>query len=34
MESGVEDLVIVTGSMEAGSGSMNMSIEDKTILED
>ena len=34
VESGVEDLVIVTGSMEAGSGSMNMSIEDKTILED
>ncbi|MDO4601437.1 MAG: hypothetical protein Q4B37_04130 [Eubacteriales bacterium] len=33
VESGVEDLVIVTGSMEAGSGSMSMSIEDTTILE-
>lgn len=32
VESGVEDLVIVTGSMEAGSGSMNTTIEDNTIL--
>lgn len=32
VESGVEDLVIVTGNMEAGSGSMNTTIEDNTIL--